>query len=92
MPDPDLAWPTFRALVARSGRFDARLRLAVLDGVDWAIRRAFSEDAGILEGERDELARLAFPDETIEPAPVQCRPAEPPTPDPVPAASDGPPE
>lgn len=53
-PPPEMKWPLFRALLARTGRFEARTQLTLLR----AINLAFDSEG---DEAREELVRQAYP-------------------------------
>jgi hypothetical protein len=73
-----MPWSAFRTLVAHLPRVQARQSLAPLEGVDWAIRRAFGDEAGELDAERQRLRRIAYPDSEAVEVIVHQRAPEPP--------------
>ena len=61
LPRPDDPWPLVVALVRRvPGRFEARERLRILDGVAGGIGLALG-GSNALRRQRDDLSRQAYP-------------------------------
>lgn len=59
-PAPDMPWPMFVLLLERTPRFEARVRLGLVDSVAMAIGAAFG--GGAQTGlDRDRLYRAAYP-------------------------------
>ena len=66
-PAADMPWPLFKALVARTARFEARSQLSQFDAVASAIGVSLSKESGAAKVARDMLFRSAYPVKDVEP-------------------------
>lgn len=66
LPAPELPWPLFRALCARTDRFEARVQLSLLTSVSSAIGAAFGggPEARV---HAEKLLRRAYPLRDVPP-------------------------
>jgi hypothetical protein len=55
-----MPWPVFIGLANRVSRFEARRRLAIMDGTAWGAARVFSREGGQLDAGRGRLEYMAL--------------------------------